>query len=356
MIDIAYLTSQVKRNCNISDAHFWGTYSLCGLLLRLRELYRAEKGMGLREKIPQKDVGEWLTERESLWRELEGKDYEEISLNGNVFGPFEAEKINAEIGKENLLYGAGYGFRMKPSFFLAELLSKQETHGYSVFVSGKEYERDLSDNPAMLQGENIFVRTGPIRLLLWQKFEELRGKRTKYTLAFAFSKYGISPEEKPSAEVDRKISVMAESEAETYIRHELGEAVEGKKIGDDWKAILMHLSNTRSEIFARAVKDILSDTSENGMLKYIIRSRKEGSLGCYLVFLGGMRKVLFPEIFEAFQKFIETKDWGQIDGARRTGYRNAVEYMEKVLSLHRTRKDGIPLADLIESELLRGLL
>jgi hypothetical protein len=38
MIDIESFTSQVKRNCNISDAKYRGYYSLCGLLLRLRDL------------------------------------------------------------------------------------------------------------------------------------------------------------------------------------------------------------------------------------------------------------------------------------------------------------------------------
>ncbi len=74
MINIDTLSAQIKRNCNISDAQFWGTYSLCGLLLRLRELYRSEKGIRPWEKISsRKDVGEWITDRENLWRELEGK-------------------------------------------------------------------------------------------------------------------------------------------------------------------------------------------------------------------------------------------------------------------------------------------
>ena len=145
MTDIKKLASQVKKNCNISDAQFWGTYSLCGLLLRLRELYRSEKGIRPWENIPQKDVGEWITQRENLWRELEERDYEDIAVNGNVFRPFEAEKINAELEKEGLIYGAGYGAHMKPSFFLAELVSKQHADNYTIFISGREYARDLSE-------------------------------------------------------------------------------------------------------------------------------------------------------------------------------------------------------------------
>jgi len=45
MTDIQSLACQIKHNCNISDARYWGMYSLCGLLLRLRELYKVEKGI-----------------------------------------------------------------------------------------------------------------------------------------------------------------------------------------------------------------------------------------------------------------------------------------------------------------------
>jgi hypothetical protein len=47
MLDIETLASQVKFNCNISDAKYWGYYSPCGLLLRLRDLYTTEKEIKL---------------------------------------------------------------------------------------------------------------------------------------------------------------------------------------------------------------------------------------------------------------------------------------------------------------------
>lgn len=356
MTDIKKLASQVKKNCNISDAQFWGTYSLCGLLLRLRELYRSEKGIRPWENIPQKDVGEWITQRENLWRELEERDYEDIAVNGNVFRPFEAEKINAELEKEGLIYGAGYGAHMKPSFFLAELVSKQHADNYTIFISGREYARDLSEYPALLQDRAVFARTEPTRILLWQRFEELRCKSTKLDLAFAFSKYGLSPQEEPSEEVDRKISHITASEVETYIHHELGEAFEGEKIGEEWKTLLTCIPHSRAELFARAVKDVLSDTSEKGMLKYIIDTRKEGSLGFYVVFLGGFRKIIFPEMLDAFRIFVAMGDWGAVEDARKEGYRKAERYAEKLLSLYRERKDNSSLLCSIEDEMLSGLL
>jgi hypothetical protein len=356
MIDIQSLASKIKQNCNISDAKYWGYYSLCGLLFRLRELYRLEHGIRPWEKIPQKDIGEWIAERESTWKEFEEKDYEDIAVDGNIYRPFEVGKINYELGSKGLVYGAGFGLHMKPSFFLADLVSKEESGGIDIYVAGNEYARDLSDYPAMLQDGVIFVRTDPIRHLLWQRFEEMRCKSTKSALSFAFSKYGISSEEEPSEEVDGKISHIARSEAETFIHHELGEAFEGEKIGDEWKTLLTCLQHSKAELFARAVKDVLSDTSEKGMLKYIIQRRKEGSLGFYIVFLGGARKVIFPEILDAFRTFVESGEWEPIDDARKKGYRKAGEYAERLLSLYRKRGDDVSLSESIEKEMLSGLL
>jgi hypothetical protein len=356
MIDIQSLSAQIKKNCNISDAKYWGSYSLCGLLLRLRELYRIERRINPWEKIPQNDIGQWITERENLWAELEEKDYENIPVNGNVYKPFEIQEINRDLEKEGLIYGAGFGLHMKPSFFLAKLVSKKKSGGINIYIAGNEYARDLSDYPAMLQERVIIARTDPIRLLLWQRFEEMRCKSTKCALAFAFSKYGISPEEEPSEEIDRKISDIARAEAETYVHHELGEAAEGEKLGAEWKTLLAHLPHSKSELFARAVKDVLSDTSEKGMLRYIIQNRKEGSFGFYIVFLGGLRKIIFPEILDAFRIYVETEDWAPVEGARKAGYRKAEEYAERLLLIFRNREDEASLSELIEREMLGGLV
>ena len=356
MIDIAHLATQVKKNCNISDAKFWGYYSLCGILLRLRELYRIEAGLRPYEKIHQEDVGAWMTDRESLWRELEHKDYENISINGNLFNPFAVENINEILRNEGLIYGAGYGLHMKPSFFLADVHSKHAIDGFHVSITGREYARDLSDNPAMLQDRTIIVRTDTIRQLLWQRFEELQCNKTKEALTFAFSQYGIHSEEMPSEDMYGRIQGVAHSEAETYVYHELGEAVEGMKIGDNWKLLLTDLSDGRAGLFARGVKDVLADTSEKGMLQFIIDQRKAGSLGFYRVFLGGMRKIIFPEMSGAFKTFSETKDWGIIDQARKEGYRRAEQYVNRLIGLYQKKRDAAALVESIENELLKDLL
>ena len=352
MIDLEALTLQIKTNCNISDARFWGAYSLCGFLLRLRELYRIENGIKPWEKTPQKEISEWISEREHLWQELEDKGFIDIAFDRNTYDPFDVDKINNVLEKEGLIYGAGYGTYMKPSFFLADLILKTTEEEYIVYRAGREYVRDLSAYPAMLQDRSIFARVDTMSQLLWEKFEELKLRGPKKSLAFAFSSYGIVPDEEPSEDIDGRLSIVAFSEIETLIHHELGEAIEGEKFGDEWKTLLRDITCGKVEFFARGVKDLLSDTSEKGMLKYIIENQKRGSLGFYIVFFGGYRRLLFPEILEAFRKFTETGDWNLIEEARKTGYRKAEGCAERLLSVYMNEKDKIQSFEYIEKEIL----
>jgi hypothetical protein len=352
LVNLDAFISSIKRNCNISDAKYWGFYSLCGLLLRLRELYRSEKGVRPWERIDQEDISEWISAREAMWKDLEEKDFCDLAVGGEVYGPFEVERTNAALERENLLYGAGYGIHMKPSFFLADLLSKKKVDSHYVYIAGHEYVRDLAVYPATLQGETIFARVDTTRHLLWEKFEELRLRGPKVSLTFAFSRYEIEPGNEPSEDMYSEMFKVAFSEVETYIYHELGEAFEEEKLGAEWRDLLLDFSGTKVEIFARGVKDLLSDTSEKGMLRYIIDNTKEGSLGFYLVFLGGYRKPLFPEISKAFEGFVNSRDWGLIENARKAGYARASVFAEKLLSLRREKREPAWISEYIDKEML----
>lgn len=254
MVNLDALISSIKRNCDISDAKYWGFYSLCGLLLRLRDLYRSEKGMRPWERIDQEDISEWISAREALWKELEEKNFGDLVIGEEVYAPFEVERTNAVLKEENLLYGAGYGIHMKPSFFLADLLSKKKIDSHHVYIAGHEYVRDLAVYPATLQDGTIFARVDTARHLLWEKFEELRLKGPKVSLSFAFSRYGIEPDDEPSEDKYREMFHVAFSEVETYIYHELGEASEEEKLGAEWRDLLLDFSGTKVEVFPGELK------------------------------------------------------------------------------------------------------
>jgi hypothetical protein len=313
--------------------------------------------MKLWEGIRREEISQWIEERENIWKEFEGREFENIVINGDSYRPFEVQRINNVLSKENLIYGAGYGIHMKPSFFLADLLSHYAVDGHKVYIGGKEYARDLSDHPAMVQDGVIYGRLETTKLHLWGKLEELKSKSQDSPLTFAFSKYNITREEETTEELEQRMSELSLSELETYIHHEVGEAFEGKLLDNTWEDLLLNCSGTKAEHFARGVKDLLSDTSEKGMVKYIIDTKKEGSLGFYIVFLQGYRRILFTEIKDAFKGYTNTADWELIEEARLAGYRKAKSYADRLLSLynqHRMKNDQ--LLEHIDQDILKGLL
>jgi hypothetical protein len=83
----------------------------------------------------------------------------------------------------------------------------------------------------------------------------------------------------------------------------------------------------------------MADTSEMGPLKTIIRNEDAFLLKCYMVFLDGIRKTLFPELGTALRRFNETGDWSSLEHARSEGYRKAGAMKSTLLQLF-TRDGG----------------
>lgn len=332
-MNIEEITGQVKHNCEISNARSWGGYSICGLLLRLRELYKWEKGMQPWGKIDTTALMSWIDEKERKWKEMSNQEFRNIEINGIVYNPFDVEKINEALPK-GFLYGAGYVAAMRPSFFLARLDRARKEDGYNIFISGKELARDLVAALAMLQGNNILVRKESIRYFIWGKLEESKITKNE-ALRCAFEDYGVSGERINPESVEK----IVEEELKSYIRHEIGEASD--KIFPDkiWNELVCLFQHSKVELLARSVKDILGDTNENGMLRYVIANKKRGSLGFYVALLTGFRKIIFSEIAPAYLEFRKTGDWRIAEKARKAGYEKSKSYAEKLVGIHRTGKN-----------------
>lgn len=329
MLDIQSIASQVKHNCNISDAKYWGFYSPCGLLLRLRDLYKIEKNKKPWEKIESGRIADWIGKREKLWREIETLDFQMVTINGKRYHPFDVKGINAALQNKNLLYGAGYDNLLKPTFLLAKILSKTKKGQCNIYISNKEIARDLSAAPAMLQGNTIIARYDTMKLFLWDKLEEMKSIRHSTALSHAFSEYGIAKNIDnifSTGDLESHMAKIVHEELSTYVYHELGEASQRKLLGRWWKELILKLSHSRTELFIRALKDILADTCRGGMLAYIVKHKKAGSLGFYIALLGGFRKTIFPEIITAYEQFIETRNWALIEKARIEGYKKTRGY------------------------------
>jgi hypothetical protein len=357
-MDAGGLISQVKRNCHISDARFWGFYSVCGLLLRLRELYCFENGMMPWQRIEDRDISLWIERREALWKEMEEMDFFPIMAGGSEFQPFDARGINKIIMDDGLIYGAGYGLYMKPSFFLAGLSGRTVMDGFDVYVSGREYARDLSTHPAMLQGRAIFARKETAKLLVWERYEDFRARTLRGgggALSVAFAHYGITGCDYAPEKLDSLFEAIAESEINAYIRHELGEAHEGMRLGREWQALLGDTAGGRASFYVRAVKDVLADTAETGMLKYIINEKNAGSFAFYIVSLSGYRMLLSGEIQGAFRRFGIDGDWHAVDASRASCYEALKIRAEEMLALYRAEKGNPLLCREIEKRFISNL-
>jgi hypothetical protein len=328
---------QIKLNCTISDAHFWGYYSICGLLLRLRELYRNEQSLLPWDEIPRGHISDWIASTEAQWKSLEHESLRPLEIGDRLYDPFEVDGLNDLLSGQGLVYGGGYGRFNKPTFFLARLLGSEERGDYRIYYAGKELCRDLSASVAMLQGRCVFMRLDALRMLLWDKLQELHSRKFGGVLKEAFSSYGIEGPSLSPEDLSVKIDSLASHLSDLFILHELGEAFEDE-YADEWLSILSHNQDRATEFYVRGIKDLLADTSEKGPLKQITNSMDIPLLNFYMVFMDGIRKEIFPEMVHAFQAFVEGREWSLIEHARKKGYEKATELRGHVLRLWREGK------------------
>lgn len=333
--DIQELKKQVQLNCHISDAHYAGIYSLCMLLLRLRDYYKWEKGISPWHEPEPADLLQWVEDREAYWEGITDSGFHPLTLGPRSFDPFDMESINRELRPAGLIYGAGYATGMKPSFFLAELISSKTSGGLRIDITGRELARDLYTAPAMRQGNQIFARHSAMLFFLWNQIMEMRPS-AKEGLSFALAQYGIELQTIRSSieRLGETLEEIAMREVTCWVHHEIGEAGESVFTGRQWHELVSTYSNTPIEIFARAVKDLLADTHEAGLLAHIVRHGMKSSLGFYISFMRPISRLLFPEIYPAFDCFRTSGDWSCIERVQKLGYTKASGYAEALIAYH----------------------
>ncbi len=335
MPDHQDIARQVLDNCAISDANFAGGFSICGLALRLRELFKWEHGLAPWVERDSAEVLEWIGAREEQWERVAGLDFSDIEVGGRTYDPFDSEGVNEILEPEGLWYGAGYVRGLKPVFVLAAIEEKRTVEGRAVYILGRELARDLFAVPAFTDGDTIVVRKASARTFLWDQIA-YGAESGRAALRFALSRYGLGGPD--PAEVSENLERMVGGEIESYIRHELGELLETGFDLRTWRELVAAFPQSPVELLARAVKDLLADTGEKGTLDFIIREGRSGSLGFYVAFLDGLRKVLFPEIREAFEAFAAGAGWDVIREARRAGRSSAEGYAAAMSSIYREGK------------------
>jgi hypothetical protein len=307
----------VRHNCDVSDARDNGIYSICTLVLKLRNLYKWENGLEPWQEPDPPVLLDWIAAKEDYWEGVLDKPFLPLPIKSRTVDPFHLPEINAYLSPDGLVYGAGYGRSMKAVFFIAEILEDRVLEGCPVLILGKEKARELSSPFAMLQDGTIYIRKEPLRFFFWDQIQEINPS-CRIAMQQALTCYGLTSQ---GCSLDRAklidiFDTIVEQEMDIFVYHEIGESQENQLDSEMLKKIVGAFPATPLELLARALKDILADTHANGLLSHIITREKKSSLGFYISFLDGMRKLLCPEINEAGKRFWENGNWSLVERSR----------------------------------------
>jgi hypothetical protein len=342
----------IQKNCDISNAHHSGLYSLCGLFLRLKDQYNWEQNNPPWNPTDKDHFLTWIDDKETLWLNYMDSPYESITIDGHTYKYLNNHAINKHLLPAGLYYGSGYGRGLKPTFFLGTIREKRLLRGFNIIFLERELACDLSLTPALRQGKTIVIRLDPLRFYLWSKIQEMDQLEREGT-DLALFHYGWNPSHSP----DIQLELIVQSEVETILFHELGEAKDRSIPQGLWRSLLVHFPFSRIELYLRTLKDLLADTHSEGTLKYIIKQKKAGSLGFYLSNLKGLRRSLFPEIVTAIREFKVHDNWAGIEQARKEGRERLVLQARRIRSLAETSMPTQPekFTDRFEQEFFKPL-
>jgi hypothetical protein len=322
------IVDAVQTNCYINDARHAQDMTMCTYLLEMRQFYRWEHSLPYSQRLPKEELGQWLTERERLWQELESESYRPVPVPSGPRDPFEAEAINADLVPEGYVYGGGVGRFQRPHFFLARLERYEKRQGFTVLVAGCEYARDLIAPPAALLHRTIYVRREAVQDFLWSKLEEWNWKRQDNALGRALACYDFD------GDPERALTQMTDAESEAMILHELGEGLAGELLGEErWQEVLASCSRHKPEIVARAVRDNLADCLTT--LPTLIAEGRDSSVHFYFGNFTGMRAKLFPAAYHAYRAGVEAGHWRALRETVERGRAHWETVARRILELNR---------------------
>jgi hypothetical protein len=330
-LDIARLSRQVLFNCDVSDARHAGIYSVCGLAMRLRDLYKWERRLPPWQEDDAARVLEWIGGKEDLWDTLPEADYDRLSVNGQSFDPFDTRGINAALNPLFYFYGAGYAHSMKPTFFLAEIEREETVAGHRVLRLGREHARDLLTLPAFSQDGEVVLRAEAARMLLWDQIAYISNSGRR-ALDFALIACGL-PDTQTNT-IRENFDAVLKVQQQIYLWHEIGELEETVFHRDVWQHMLADYPHTAVELLVRTLKDLLADTGSHGALTYLLRNQNEAALGLYLAFGTGIARLLTGELICAFDAFQQDHQWQRMTAAAQMVRQKAADHTARVMELY----------------------
>lgn len=305
---------------------------MCTLVLKLRNLYKWEKGLQPWQEPEVAELLGWIDTKENYWSTIADESYRPLSVSGKTIDPFDLEDVNESIS-DTLLYGAGFGRSLKTVFFLAEKLEQRTVEGCPVMILGHERAREMASPFAMVQDGRIIIRTQSLRYYFWDQIQEVRSS-CRSSLHQALESYGVLTGGALDHHRFREtLDTIVAQEMNLFIYHEVGEILQTTLTSASLRAVISCFPGSVLEFVSRAVKDVLADTHPLGLLSYVIRERRRSSLGFYLTFLDGLRKKLFPEAQNAWQQFLSDGDWSHIERARNGCWQRNQQIAEQIATL-----------------------
>ncbi len=356
MEELHPLIRQIQANCDVSDARYAGLFSVCGLALRLRDLYKWEQGVAPWEEPAAGDLLGWIGDREERWAGLAETELTPLTWMGRRFDPFDARELNRLLGETGFFYGAGYAYGLKPTFFLAPIRKRFHVEGIEAVSVGKEAVRDLLTLPAMAQGGMIVFRKAAAMAHFWDQMVYLK-KSGKPFLQAVVARIGgsdLSP-----VGLRRHCGALFAVQEEIYLRHEVGELVDEAFDPDLWREIVAEHSGTPVELLARAVKDLLADTHPLGVLPRLVSRGNAIGAGLYAAMLDGLMRPMAPAYRTGCEALMRTGSWKGVEAAvaqMRSVAEAMAGRMEAFQVEGRERKDPQWTRNRIETELLAPLL
>jgi len=338
------LCDAVQHNCNIVDARHAGNFTLCIYLMKMREYCRWDKGYSFNDMLTKEEVGEWVTQRESLWDELDEQPFESLKINGECYDPFDTDLINQALKPQGLVYSGGIGARSVPHFFLGKLDMTKTIDDYEVVIASEECARDLSSPPAMTLQNKIFLRKESIRRMLWEKLQEWQWHKIENAASRAFSYYDFKKN------VDKALDEMTETEMYSILLHEKGEIDTSNTLGSKWKDFLSGITSTRLDLMLRAAKDFYADTLV--MLPTLIAEDKQASIHFYAANMSPLRKKMCPSFLVAYKHWCETNDMDYLDNWIKLSQAHWGKICSDALVMYLSNKTELHIEQFIENSSL----
>jgi hypothetical protein len=351
------LISQVEANCELASSHQAGSFSLCGLLMRLRLLYKWKHGLPPWREPESEAILAWIADLESTWDEREGEPWQELRLNGLCMDPFDTEQVNFFLKPGGLAYGAGLCRGLAPTFFLGELSEVRQEEDITILVLDRELARDLDGTPAMCQGRVVYARRQSLAYYLWDRLADPTQQGHRFLKAGWSSSEASLPDLLKDPERHQEVwDNLVSGELEAVIHHEIGEARE-ESLSQALPAIVERFPHTALEQWIRALKDALAEVNEVGRLSYLISGRRLPSLALMLAFQPGFYPLLLPEIEPAFQELTASGHWEVLEEARLSALARLRRTADEVTHLLAEQKNGPPehLREILTSRFLAPL-